>query len=48
MVRKMSREERTKRIIKLLEEYGIIDPPDHQDTPPPSQQTSQTVHQAEN
>ena len=40
----MSREEIIEKILKILEEYGIIDPLNNQDSLPLSQQTSHTVH----
>ena len=38
----MTREEKTKQIIKILEEYGIISPKDRPDIPLTCQQASQT------
>ena len=40
----MTKEERTERIIKILEEFGLIPPEDYQDNP----QAYQTASQKEN
>ena len=43
----MTREEKTEQIIKILEEYGIIYPPDHQDNLQACQTASQSPRQTE-